>query len=567
MNVRRITRFCGWFLCFCVCALAQADERILAYRSDIQIDSDGAMTVTETIRVRAEGVNIRRGLYREFPTQYSDRLGNVYLVGFRVVGLTRDGRSEPWDAYPDRNGMRVDFGSDEFLRVPAEYEYALTYRTNRQLGFFADHDELYWNVTGNGWTFAIDEASAAVRLPVHVPRADLAMEGYTGAAQATGQNYTVALADRQGTIRTTVSLRPREGLTLVFSWPKGIVTQPTRAQEAGYVLRDNRSVLVAALTLIAAFAWLFSAWRKVGRDPEAGVIFPHYDPPEGCSPGAARYVSRFGYDSEALTAALINLAVQGYVHITNDKKKYLLTRRPSTLPLSADEQELLEALFGERQALLLDNVNHAVVSAAQSAHARVLKQANKGRYFLNNTGYVLPSLMGTIVMILLAGGLGLVPLAVFMFIGIVIMHIVFGFLLRAPTKEGRQLLDMLEGFKLYLDVAEKDEMNLRNPPQLTPELFERYLPFAVALGVEQAWAKRFERALASLQGADANMAYHPIWYTGHFNPGRMHDFTRDVGNGFNSAISSASMAPGSSSGSGGGGFSGGGGGGGGGGGR
>ncbi|MES2605201.1 MAG: DUF2207 domain-containing protein, partial [Pseudomonadota bacterium] len=159
--------------------------------------------------------------------------------------------------------------------------------------------------------------------------------------------------------------------------------------------------------------------------------------------------------------------------------------------------------------------------------------------------------------------------AVGIFVLILLVHGAFAWLLRAPTPEGRKLMDQLEGFKLYLEVAEKEEMNLRNPPELTPELFERYLPYAIVLGVEHAWSERFERALAAMRHdmRSPYHHYHPLWYTGHFNAAHMGDFTRSVGSSFNSAISSAAVAPGTRSGSGGGGFSGGGGGGGGGGGR
>jgi uncharacterized membrane protein len=143
-------------------------------------------------------------------------------------------------------------------------------------------------------------------------------------------------------------------------------------------------------------------------------------------------------------------------------------------------------------------------------------------------------------------------------------HILFYWLLRAPTERGRRLMDKLEGFKSYLEVAEKDELNLRNPPEKTPELFERYLPFALALGVEQAWAEKFAGVFARLE-ASGSASYHPAWYHGHFNPHAIGSFTSGVGASLTSAISSASTPPGSSSGSGGGGFSGGGGGGGGGG--
>ena len=140
-------------------AAAAGDERILGFHSDIRIEADGSMQVTETIRVSAEGINIRRGIYREFPTRYRDEFGNNYVVDFTVLDLTRNGRPEPWNAQRRGNGVRVDFGDDNLLSVPAVYEYRLRYRTTRQLGYFPDHDELYWNVTGVGWSFPIDQAS------------------------------------------------------------------------------------------------------------------------------------------------------------------------------------------------------------------------------------------------------------------------------------------------------------------------------------------------------------------------------------------------------------------------
>ena len=143
-------------------------------------------------------------------------------------------------------------------------------------------------------------------------------------------------------------------------------------------------------------------------------------------------------------------------------------------------------------------------------------------------------------------------------------HGVFVFLLKAPTRRGRALMDKLAGFELYLAVAEKDDLEIRHPPELTPELFERYLPFAIALGVENEWAEQFAAVLSRL-GREERDAYSPRWYHGDFNAHSLDSFVSDVGSSFSTAIASAATPPGSSSGGGGGGFSGGGGGGGGGG--
>ena len=112
--------------------------------------------MVETIRVRAEGNQIRRGIYRDFPMRYRDRYGNRMVVDFELLGVERDGRPEPHFTETIANGVRINTGNDDFLPVPADITYTLRYRTTRQLGFFDAHDEIYWNVTGLGWAFPID---------------------------------------------------------------------------------------------------------------------------------------------------------------------------------------------------------------------------------------------------------------------------------------------------------------------------------------------------------------------------------------------------------------------------
>ena len=142
--------------------------------------------------------------------------------------------------------------------------------------------------------------------------------------------------------------------------------------------------------------------------------------------------------------------------------------------------------------------------------------------------------------------------------------ILFAIIMKKPTAPGRQLMDRSAGFREYLEIAEKDELNLRNPPDKTPALFESYLPFALALGVEQQWAERFARIFAGLKGPN-NTEWHPSWYNGSWNNFDLSSNASSLSSGLGSAIRSSVSPPGSSSGSGGGGFSGGGGGGGGGG--
>src|ERR1041384_1312972 len=139
---------------------AQANERIRSFDSTITVAPDGTLEVREVIRVNAEGENIRRGIYRDFPTIYKGQGGRTIVVGFAFVGATRDGNDEPWRIEAHDNGQRVYLGSKSVELSHGEHTYELVYRTDRQMGFFADHDELYWNVTGNGWGFEIERGTA-----------------------------------------------------------------------------------------------------------------------------------------------------------------------------------------------------------------------------------------------------------------------------------------------------------------------------------------------------------------------------------------------------------------------
>jgi len=216
----------------------------------------------------------------------------------------------------------------------------------------------------------------------------------------------------------------------------------------------------------------------------------------------------------------------------------------------------------------MEQKNHKVFMQAQSVLRKALKAEHLGRLFNLNSVYALPAVVLTIVAVVIViaiqfdGG----PLVwVFYAILSVFMHTVFLlFLMRAPTPAGRRIMDEIEGFKMYLDTAEQDRLDRMQSPQLTPEVFETFLPYAFALGVENSWCDQFAREFP--EDLAERGGYHPAWYVGqHSGLASLGHIGNEFSSSFSSSISSASSPPGSSSGSGGGGSSGGGGGGGGGG--
>ncbi|WP_159744470.1 DUF2207 domain-containing protein [Luteimonas cellulosilyticus] len=339
-----------------------AQERILSYDSDLQLDADGSLDVTERIRVRAEGENIRRGIYRTFPTRYKDRLGNRIAVDFEMLGLQRDGQPEPFFIENLANGVRINTGNDDVLPVPAEFTYTLRYRVTRQIGFFDTHDELYWNAIGTGWDFPIDTGSATLRLPRAVPAADLLAECWTGPQGSRAQACRAAVT-APGEARWTLTepLQPGEGLTTTLAFPKGLIPEPTRNQRLLWLLDDNRAALIALAGLLAMLVFGVLRWRQVGRDPKPGTVVVTYDPPDALPPATLRYIEKNHVDTRAFSADVLALAVAGHVTVHREGKlldeDWHVARASGGGTLDAGQQALLADLFKTGDTLAFDKKN------------------------------------------------------------------------------------------------------------------------------------------------------------------------------------------------------------------
>lgn len=617
---------------------AAARERILSFDSEVWIHRDGSLSVRETIEVESAGIEIRRGIYRDFPTIYNSR-GTHVVVPFDIEEITRDGRKEPYHTQSQDNGVRVYIGDKNTFVRPGRHTYTLTYRTDRQLGNFGSYDELYWNVTGNAWAFDIERARAIVHLPEGARMLDHA--GYTGRAGERGQDFTFdPLNDGIVRFATTRTLRPGEGLTIAVAWPAGFVERPSTTKKMNYFVRDNGVPIAGGIGLTLLLFYYLYVWLKVGRDPEKGVIVPQYEPPSGITPAGARYIMEFAFDDKAFTAAVVNMAVKGYLTIKEDPDKvYTLAATGKAAPLSPGERAIAGKLFpGGRGEIELKQKSHVRLGEAQKALHETLRTEYEKSHFVLNTSYFIPGVglsllvLGLIALVsdqpgpagfmtvwlagwtaaiyflalrawrawqsaIAAGSIGgtiqaivatafatpffggeavglffysslVTVIGALVLFGTQAMNVIFYHLLKAPTLLGRRLMDRVEGFKQYLSLVEEDRLNTLNPPERTPALFEKFLPYALALGVEQQWSEKFSDVLARAgtgAGDGSGHPYSPGWYSGGGLNHGLTGFSSALGGAFAGAIASASTAPGSSSGSGGGGSSGGGGGGGGGG--
>jgi len=549
--------------------LSSADERILEYRSDIQVLENGQLTVREFIRVRSEGQDIRRGIYRDFPTDYTDRLGNHVEVDFVPLSVHRNGKPEAWHTKNQSNGVRLYAGSADRMLSPGIHEYELVFMTNRQLGFFAGHDELYFNAVGNGWLFPIEHVLVTVTLPFRISPEQLSLDVYSGAYGLNQGNATAEVINgNTARFESNRTLQPGEGLTVAVAWPKGLIEEPEAGQKIAWFLEDNAAAIALLFGLLAALGWYLWAWNRVGRDPGKGVIIPRFQAPTGLSPAACRYVKDMSFDPKAFIAAIISLAVKGQVLIEEDGKDFTLKRVPDApgASLTKGEQAILNILLpGRASSIDMDNENHKEFQKARLELKNALKNEYLGRLFHLNSVYLAPPILMSVAAAVVAAFYhGGPPVWISYLVLSLALHGLFVFLMRAPTPAGRIVMDEIEGFKSYLNTAEQDRLDRMRSPALTPEVFETFLPYAYALGVENNWCQRFARELP--EEARQQSGYHPGWYSGHYSGiSALSHLGGNFSSSFSSAISSASSPPGSSSGSGGGGSSGGGGGGGGGG--
>lgn len=400
---------------------AAAAEAITAFNANVTLERNGAMEVTETIRVAVEGIEIRRGIYRDIPLTFLDDGGVERRVDFEVISVERDGRPEPFSEDPIEGGTRLTIGDAEVMLDPGEHSYDITYRTNRQIRFFDDHDELSWNVTGNFWRFPILEATATITLPEGVRVLDTAV--FTGRFGEKGKDARGMQEGQDLFFAATRPLSAGEGLTVAVKFEKGAIV-PTEADLRRWWLADRLGLFFATGGFLLVFAYYFWSWSKVGRDPARGVMVPRWDPPGGLSASLIRYVDNKGFrgsDWTAFTAAALQLAVDGYVTLDDLDETVTLTRtaKPLSGPLHPGEAALLSAVGKEKGSrFVIDKAHGQQVLSAGDRFRTAVEKEHRNKYYLHNTAYTVGGVLLSLVVLaatLLSGAVpleGLVALAV-----------------------------------------------------------------------------------------------------------------------------------------------------------
>lgn len=503
------------FCCFALSISAQARSwRITRFDATITIDKDGQAFVTEKLGLRFEGEY--HGIYRTIPIHYPGPSGTSFTLFIDDVSITDGQTHQPLKFESSRDGDYRKLKIYVPDAVDASKNVEIAYRVLNPIRHFADYDEFYWNVTGLDWPVPIDATSASIYFPDNAN--GLRAQAFTGVY---GSHDTDAKAEVNGTrvdVESNNPLPMRGGLTVDVYIPKGILNEPSSFTLAMAFIRSNPITLMPLLALaIMGLLWWF-----VGRDPDPGLsVAPQYGPPEKFTPAEAGLLIDDSIDPRDITCTIVDLAVRGYIHIkeldnkvlmfTNkDYELQLLKPRSEWKDLTDFEQVMLTTIFvSENKTRLISDLKYSFYTAVPSIKDGILESLKqKGMYRVDPNSanaYWLLGAGATVFaawLVCKAFGIGLFDSGGLSFLCIAVsVAIIFliGRRMTAKSLLGARTWVHVKGFQEFMNRVEADKLRT-----LPPDTFEKFLPYAMALGVEAHWAKAFSGIIRN----------PPTWYTG-----------------------------------------------------
>jgi hypothetical protein len=546
-------------------AFAQ-DFTINKFLSDITVAGDSSIRVEETLDVQFH--RSKHGIYREIPFRYVDDFGKTIRTPIEVQSVT-DAAGKNWKYKISRTGnlLYIRIG-DPGTYVDGHQTYVITYTVENAILFFHDHDELYWNVTGNDWKAEIREASASVALAVKDKSRNLWASCYTGVRGSRSSDCSYETSGNTGDFSTKKNLNIGQGLTVAFGWDKGLVSPPSAWEKFLWTIdiRENWVFVLPLLSLII----MINLWRTRGRDPKVREsVTVMYEPPKyndkPLTPGEVGTMVDEKLDPRDITSTLVGLAVKGYVKMEESRTEglifdssdyYLAKVKEPDEDLSPFEKLLMNRIFaGNLPGRMVSDLKNNFYKELDVLKSTLYGELINMKYFS-----VSPEKVRKIYQV---AGISVIVLSSFVLTFLVPAGrgVIAGFLTGIPvlalsrfmpakTRAGVSAYMDILGFQEFMSRAEKDRLERLGDK----DIFSRFLPYAIALDVVDNWAKAFEGIYQE----------PPQWYTSHavgrtFNP---YIFSRSISfatSSLGSAMYSAPRGSGiSTGGSGGGGFSGGG---------
>jgi uncharacterized membrane protein YgcG len=563
-----------WLIALALCLFTPfataKDWRITDFNDKIVIDANGSTSVQERITLEFNGQ--WHGIHRTIPIDYPGPNGANYKLFLKVASVT-DGSG---------NKLKYESSTSHGFRdlkiflpdaVDATRTVEIDYTVRDAIRYFDEHDEFYWNVTGNDWPVPIDHASATVSLPSS-SAGSLRAQAFTGVYGSAEHGAIAQVNGSEVVFETNNPLPMRGGMTIDIFIPKGIVKQPGALTRWLWFLGSNPVVFVPFLTL----AVMFTLWWYKGRDPDPGIsVAPMYAPPPGMTPAETGTLLEDKIHPRDITATIVDLAVRGYLKIEEvsettlgifhhkDYVFHLLRERGQWQGLVPHEQVMLENIFGQESQTRLSALKNRFYVALPAVKQDIMAALkNKSLYSVDPdsaNGYSIGAavLIAALLIALQVTGakdlLSSVPLAIVCGIISAIIWWLFAREMTAKTAKGVQTRIAVLGFQEFMNRVDADRLK-----RMPPDTFEKYLAYAMALGVEHHWAQAFAGLVTTAPswyvapgGYPPGLGFNPILFSSS-----MHSMATDMSQVFVSAPRASSSGSGFGGGGGGGGFSGGG---------
>ena len=557
------------FACTFISAAGAKSWRVSDFQNNITVERDGTAIVSERINVTFVGE--WHGIFRTIPIEYPGPHGTNYELFLKIISVT------------DGNGSKLKYDSsvakgarDLKIYIPdamdATRTVEITYRVLNGTRFFKDYAEFYWNVTGNDWPVPIDHASATLRFPDSTA-GSLRAQAFTGVYGSTQRDAIAKVDGSEAQFETSNPLPMRGGLTVDVYIPGGILQEPSGLTKFFWFIGGNPIVFLPLVT----FAVMFAVWWYKGRDPDPGMsVAPMYEPPAGISPAEAGTLLDDTIHPRDITSTMIDLAVRGYIKIEETAEKILVfthrdyvfhllkPREQWGADLAPHERVMLENVFAAGDQIRLSSLKNRFYTAVPVIRQDIMAALKtKGIYLLDPesaNGYSVVAAIAILIPFAIfqyEGWANFFNSAVLLVVGLAISALIwwlFARVMTAKTVKGARTRIAVLGFQEFMNRVDGERLKI-----MPPTTFEKFLPYAMALGVEHHWAQAFAGIVKD----------PPQWYVGPggvytgFNPiffsSSMHNMAGDMHQVFVSAPRASSSGSGfGGGGGGGGGFSGGG---------
>ncbi len=542
--------------------------RVADFQDNIVVAKDGGAVVTE--RITLVFVGEWHGIHRTIPIEYPGPNRTNYELYLDIKSVTDgEGGSLKYESSVSNGSRDVKIYIPDAVDTTRTVE--IVYHVRNGTRFFKDYDEFYWNVTGNDWPVPIDHAAATVHLP-DAAAGSLRAQGFTGVYGSTERDASAKVEGATAQFETNNPLPMRGGLTIDVYIPKDVLDEPGSITRFFWFIGGNPILFLPVVTLVG----MFTLWWYKGRDPDPGVsVAPMYEPPAGISPAEAGTLLEDTVHPRDITSTVVDLAVRGYVKIEETEEKILVfthkdyifhllkPRDQWAADLAPHERVMLENVFTGGDDVRLSSLKNRFYTAVPAIRQDIMSALKKkGVYLLDPesaNGYSVGAAIAILILLAFFQYLGwanffnsALLLIVCIPVSILIWWL-FARVMSAKTIKGGCMRVAVLGFQEFMNRVDAERLKV-----MPPTTFEKYLPYAMALGVEHHWAQAF----AGIVKDPPQWYVGPGGYYGGFNPiffsNSMHSMASDMHQVFVSAPRASSSGSGFGGGGGGGGFSGGG---------